>query len=113
MGKRDKKYIGKLDKVLLIRVILPPLDKYNRFQLANRCSIFSITLSQICLALKDASNGRPRYFNSKDDTPQPKILANLSTLSTFPTGTNYDLAKFVFKPDTTLNNKIKPRSMHI
>jgi hypothetical protein len=28
--------------VLLIKVIVPPLDKYNRFQLANRRSIFSI-----------------------------------------------------------------------
>jgi hypothetical protein len=34
MGKRDKKYVGRLERVLLIRVILPPLDKYNLFQLA-------------------------------------------------------------------------------
>jgi len=45
------KYVGKLENVLLIRVILPPLDKYNIFQLANKRSIFAIALSYICLAL--------------------------------------------------------------
>jgi hypothetical protein len=100
-GKMDMKYIGKLDKVLLVRVIIPPLDKYNCFQLANRHSIFSITPSQKCLVLKDAPKGRPRYFNGSDETPLPKIQANPSyTLTTFPAGANSNLAKFLFKPDT-------------
>jgi len=30
-GKMDMKYLGKLDRVLLIGVILPPLDKYSHF----------------------------------------------------------------------------------
>jgi hypothetical protein len=50
-GKRDIKYVGKLESVHFITVTLRPLDKYINFQLANRHSIFSITLSQINLAL--------------------------------------------------------------
>jgi hypothetical protein len=34
-GKRDKRYVSKLDSVLLIRVKQPPQDKYIFFQLAN------------------------------------------------------------------------------
>jgi hypothetical protein len=41
-----------------------------------------------------------RLFKSKDTTPPPRILANSATLSTFPTRTDSNLAKFVFKPDT-------------
>jgi hypothetical protein len=65
-------YIGKLERVFLIRVILPPLDKYNPFQLANHCSIFSITSSQIDLALKESSKVRPRYFIGKEETHSPE-----------------------------------------
>ena len=32
---KDIKYVGKLESVLLIRVTLPPLDKYIIFQLAK------------------------------------------------------------------------------
>jgi hypothetical protein len=35
MGKRERKYVGRLDRVLFIRVTLPPLDKYILFQLAS------------------------------------------------------------------------------
>jgi len=51
MGKRDKNYVGRSERVLLIRVTLPPFDKYIIFQLTNRHSIFSTMLSQIDLAL--------------------------------------------------------------
>jgi hypothetical protein len=101
--------VDKLAGVLLIRVTLPPFDKYNLFQLANRCSIFSITPSQICLALKEGPNGRPRYFTGKVATPLPKIQANKSTCSTFPTRINVDLAKLTFKPEAASNNKNKLR----
>jgi hypothetical protein len=46
-----------------------PLDKYIIFQLTSRYSIFSITPSQIYLALKEAPNRRPRYFIGKEKTP--------------------------------------------
>jgi hypothetical protein len=44
MGKGDKKYVGKLERVLLIRVTLPPFDKFILFQLANQCYIISVLL---------------------------------------------------------------------
>jgi hypothetical protein len=99
------KYVGKLDRVLLIRVILPPLDKYNIFQQANRSSIFSIVVSPYMLGLIECQ----RYFKGKDATPQPKTPASPATFSTYPTGTNSDLAKLAFKPDTASNNKNKLR----
>jgi hypothetical protein len=104
-GNRDIEYVCKLDRVLLIEVILPPLDKYILFQPANQCSIISITPSQINLALKEVSNGRPRYFIGKEETQQPRILASPSTLLTLPTRTNYDLTKFIFKLDVALMHK--------
>ena len=72
--------VGKLDKVLLIKVILPPLDKYNLFQPAKRCSIFLIMPSQIDLALKEAPNRQPKYFMGSEVTVHPKILAKPSIL---------------------------------
>jgi hypothetical protein len=89
-----------LERVLFIRVTLPPFDKYNRFQLANRLSIFPTTSSQQDLALNGAPNGRPRYFIGREDTPQPNMLAIPSILSTSPTGTITDLARLIFNPDT-------------
>jgi hypothetical protein len=62
--KRDIKQVGKLDKVLLIRVTLPPFDIYILFQPAKQHFIFSIMLSQIELALNPLK-GRPRYFIGK------------------------------------------------
>ena len=29
IGSKDRKYVGKLDRVFLIKVTLPPLDKYK------------------------------------------------------------------------------------
>jgi hypothetical protein len=96
-GKYDMKYVGKLERVLFIKVILPPLEKYILFQLAKRRSIFSITPSQIDLALKGNPNGRPRYFKGKD-TPHSKRLARPSTLLTLSTRTSSSLVTLIFKP---------------
>jgi hypothetical protein len=73
--KRDKEYVGKLDKVLFIKVILPPLEKYILFHPAKRRSIFSLTPFQIDLALKGTPTGKPKYFIGKEDTVQPIIFA--------------------------------------
>jgi hypothetical protein len=100
IGKRDRKYVGRLERVLFIRVTLPPFDKYNRFQLANRLSILPTTSSQLDLVLKGAPNGRPRYFEGGEKTPQPKMPASSSMLSTRPTGTKTDLSKLIFNPET-------------
>jgi hypothetical protein len=61
------------------------------------------------LALQPPLNGRPRYFKRKEEkkNPQLKIPANPSTLSTLPTATNSNLAKLIFKLETTLKQKIK------
>jgi len=83
-----------LERVLFIRVTLPPFDRYNRFQLANCLSILPTTSSQQDLALKGAPNGRPRYFIGREETPQPKMLAKPSILSTSPTGTKGRILTF-------------------
>jgi hypothetical protein len=80
---------------------------YNNFQPAKKHFTFSIMPFQIGLALKEAPKGRPRYFIGKDDTVQPKILAKPSMLLIKLTGTNYDLAKLIFKPKTTSKRKNK------
>jgi hypothetical protein len=74
-----------IGRVLLIKAVFPPIDKYIIFQPAKRCSIFSITLSQIDLALKEAPNGIPRYFKGKEETSHPKIPTKPSTILILPT----------------------------
>jgi hypothetical protein len=61
-GKKYKKYMAKLNNMLYIKVILPPLDKYILFYPTTRHSTFSITPSQIALALKGAPKERPRHL---------------------------------------------------
>jgi hypothetical protein len=61
--------------------------------------------SQIDLTLNKAPKGIPRLFLGKQETLQPKILARPSMLVTFPTGTNYDLAKLIVKPKTASEHK--------
>jgi hypothetical protein len=61
--------------------------------------------SQIDLVLNKAPKERPKYFIGKEDTLQPKILARTSTLITFPTGTNSDLARLILKPETASKHK--------
>ena len=60
--KKDKKYVGKIVRVLLSEVSLPPFDKYIHFHHANLLSIFSKTKFQIVLALNLAPKARPKYF---------------------------------------------------
>jgi hypothetical protein len=95
MGKRDKKYVGRLESMLLIRVTLPLLERYIRFQLANRRSIFSTMTSQIDWG--------------REEVPQPKMPVNLAMLSALPTGTKIELARLTFKPETASKNKSRTR----
>jgi hypothetical protein len=46
IGNKERKYVGRLDKVLFIRVTPPPLDRYIRCQLVGRLSILPTTSSQ-------------------------------------------------------------------
>jgi hypothetical protein len=70
--KRERKYVGRLESMLLINIDRPPLDKQSLFYLANLISNFSIIVSQINLALKGAMRVMPKYFKGKDETQQPK-----------------------------------------
>ena len=85
IGKRDRKYVGKLENVLLRRVTLPPLDKYMCFHLANHLSIFSKSSLENLL------------FHT------PKILARASKFNTAPTGTNSYFPNLTFSLDITSN----------
>jgi hypothetical protein len=44
IGKRDNKYAGRLERVFFIRITLPPLDRYIRFQLTNRLNLSNTTI---------------------------------------------------------------------
>jgi hypothetical protein len=94
------KYICQLHRVFLIRVMLPPLTIYILLQIANQCSIFSITLSHTCLASYEGPQRKTKlHQRRKFATPQPRIPANPSILSKLATETNSNMAKF------TLNSK--------
>ena len=95
--------MGKLDRVLLTKVTLPPLDKYKRFHLANLRSLFSRIGFHIALSLNLAPKGRPKYFIGRVPCLQPRTLNNKSKLCTKPIGTNSDLPKFIFRPKTASN----------
>lgn len=75
MVKSDKK-LGKLERELLIKVSLPPLDKYSIFQVAKRHSIFLIIPSQIDFALNEAPNGRPMYLHGQKGHPTTQDTSN-------------------------------------
>jgi len=59
------------------------------------------------LAIKGGPSRRPRYFKGREETPQPKIPAKSSILTTLPTGTSIDLAILIFKPEIASKNKNK------
>ena len=77
-----------LANVLLMRVILPPFDKYCLFQSANLLLILSSNPSQIDEALWLAPRGNPRYRVGRDPTLHPNSTAISSMSSTSPTGIN-------------------------
>ena len=89
--------------MLLIRVTLPPLDKYKCFQPANLLSIFSRIGFHIVLSLNLAPKGRPRYFIGREPSLQPRTTSKRSILWTTPTGINSNLPRFIFRPDTASN----------
>jgi hypothetical protein len=98
IGKRDNMYVGILERVLLIKVTLPPFERYNLFHGANFRTIISSKPAHIVLSLKEAPNGNPKYFNGTSPYPQPSNPASCPTFSTRPTGTNADLDKLTFNP---------------
>jgi hypothetical protein len=99
--------VGRLDKVLLIKVTLSSLEKYILFQPTKQRSIFSIMPSHIDLALNGAPNARPRYVIEREEILQPKMLARTCTLMTLPMGTNSYLAKLILQLETASKHKNK------
>ena len=75
IGNRDRKYVGKLETVLLRRVTLPPLDKYMCFHPAKRLSIFSKSSFQMDFYLNLAPNGNPKYFIGKFVVSHPQDIS--------------------------------------
>lgn len=58
IGNRDMQYVGILSSTLLMRVSLPPIERYCIFHVASLFSIFSITPFQIPEDLKLAPQGK-------------------------------------------------------
>jgi hypothetical protein len=83
-GKRDMMHVGKLERVLLIRVTLY-FQQHHRKQ--------TCPCKRLSTEDQDASK-------AKNETPQSKMPASLSTLSILPTGTNFNLTRLIFNLET-------------
>ena len=84
------------------------LWQIHHFPPSNKCSIISTTSFQNRLGLTASPQRKSKILQKKrEKTPQLRIPANPSTLSTLPTATNSDIAKLIFKLQTTLKQKIK------
>ena len=66
IGSMERKYVGKEERVLLIKVTLPSLDKYNLFHPTSLRSIFSNIGSYIDNSLNLAPKRSPKYFKGKN-----------------------------------------------
>lgn len=107
-GNKDNKYIGGLERVLFINVILLMSSKFF-FILSIRLS----TPFQIAFTLQTAPNGRPRYFMVKEDILQPKILAKLRILLSESTRTNLDYARLTFRLETASKQIKEPSAIEV
>ena len=103
-GNKEWMYVGKLERVLFIKVVRPPFDKYSFFQSANFLFIFSsigpIFLWTYTQPPREAPNisRAMQIFCSPKSQPKPIFLA--------PIGTN--LLGLIFVPSTAS----KHRKMH-
>jgi hypothetical protein len=61
IGKRDMKYMVKLERVLFIRITRPLLDKYRCFQLADQRYLFNNTVLNR-LGLIGSPQGKTKIF---------------------------------------------------
>jgi hypothetical protein len=97
--------------LFLIKVTLPPFDKYIIFHPAKRLYLLNNIIPNR-FALNEAAIGKPKYFIGKEKTLQPKMLAKPPTLLTLPMGgTNSDLAKLILKPETASKHKNKQHKL--
>lgn len=91
-GKRDKMYIGGLDKVLLTRVRRTRLDK-SKYPIPNG------------FWFKRSTQRETQYFRGRDEMIQLRISANSSLCGTSPTTTNPYFRRLTFKPQNNLKAK--------
>ena len=102
--------MGILDRVLLIRVNLPPLEMYCLFHLASLLRNLSSTPTHTLAALYFAPKGNPKYSASREPILQPNSRAKLSSFYTLPTSNKELLSKLVFNQKRASNQaKIQPR----
>lgn len=96
--------MGKFDKVLQIKVILPPLEMYCLFHITNLLQNPSSTPSSAVTELSGAPKGRPEYMEGRLPILQPISKAKSSKFSTLPIGINLFLSKFILKLEMTSNH---------
>lgn len=68
--------MGRLERVLLIRVVFPPLERYDLFQAASPLSILSINGSQMALNLYGQGQAWVGRRKPTNIAPQTKQLAS-------------------------------------
>ena len=91
--------MGKLAKVLRIKVILLPLEMYCLFHIANLFLNFSSTPSWAAMDLKGAPNDNPKYEEGRLLTLQPSSVAIASAF-----GINSFLSKLILNLEMASNH---------
>jgi len=89
-GKRNKKYVSRLNRVLLIRLKAPSLRQVDL-----------LPTSPHFFYLKEAPRGTPKYFKGSGEMLQLRISASSSFCGTSSTATNLDFWMFTFKLEIT------------
>ena len=102
-----------LERTLLIRVSLPPLEIYYLFQRANLLRNLSSTPSHTLASLCFAPRGSPRYSVGKEPFLHPSSKASPSTSSTLPTGSKELFSKLIFKPKSASNQAKIQHKCHL
>ena len=95
----DKKKVGMVEKIGLIRAKWPPLDSMQAFHPSSRQSTFSITGYQSCIEARPADNSMPTYLMGRDSRGVASI-AELRIASSFdiPKVTSVDLSRLRQRP---------------
>jgi hypothetical protein len=102
MEKRDKKYVGRLERVLFKRVTLQPLDIHPLSTSQPLLNLFDNTiLNTLCLIT--APSGRPRYFKGNQDASQ-----SIHIIHTTHSNQN-KLSQITFKLETASEHKNNTR----
>jgi len=94
-----------VDKVLLISVTLPLLERGIVFQSTGHFSIFFFPKGFYKdLSSKEEPKGRPKYVSISDDTLHGKMSTSATRFGTWPTETNSYLPRFMFNQEISLKS---------